>query len=108
MFVLGNFFQALAVIVDSILTVYWWFVVAAVVVSWVGVDPFNPFVSFLRRATEPLFYRIRSALPLVFGGVDFTPLVVLLAIQFLRIFLVQTLFDASAGLGGQSRGGILP
>lgn len=108
MFVVGNFLQALAVILNGLLTVYWWVVVAAVVVSWVGADPYNPIVNFLRRATEPLFYKVRSVLPLVFGGIDFTPLVVMLGIEFLRIFLVQSLFDASAGLGGQSRSGILP
>lgn len=108
MFVVENFLQALAVILNGLLTVYWWVVVAAVVVSWVGADPYNPIVNFLRRATEPVFYRIRSAVPLVFGGIDFTPLVVLLGIEFLRLFLVRTLFDASAGLGGQASSEFLP
>jgi YggT family protein len=107
MFVFGNFLQAVAGVLDAVLNIYWWIVIASVVVSWVGADPFNPIIRFLRSATEPIFYRLRAMLPLVFGGIDFAPLVVLLLIQFLRIFLVRTLYDASVGLGGQMRTGFL-
>jgi len=107
MFVLGNLLQAFGAILDAALSIYWWLIIASVVVSWVGADPYNPIIRFLRSATEPVFYRIRRALPLVFGGMDFTPIVVLLGIEFVRIFLVQSLYQAAAGLGGQDRLGFL-
>jgi YggT family protein len=107
MFVMGNFLQAVAAVLDALLNLYWWLIIGSVVVSWIGADPYNPIIRFLRGATEPVFYQIRTRLPMVFGGMDFTPIVVLLAIQFLRIFLVQSLYQAADGLGGQDRLGFL-
>ncbi len=104
---MGNFLQAVAAILDAALNLYWWLIVGSVVVSWIGADPYNPIVRFLRNVTEPVFYRVRAMIPMVFGGMDFTPIVVLLAIQFLRIFLVQSLYQGAAGLGGQDRLGFL-
>ena len=107
MFVMGNFLQAVAAVLDALLNLYWWLIIGSVVVSWIGADPYNQIIRFLRGATEPVFYQIRTRLPMVFGGMDFTPIVVLLAIQFLRIFLVQSLYQAADGLGGQDRLGFL-
>lgn len=101
MFVLSNFLRATAVVVNSVLTIYWWVIIASAVLSWVNPDPYNPIVRFLRSATEPVFYRVRRVLPLAFGGVDFTPIVVLLAITFLQYFLVNTLVEAAQSLDGR-------
>jgi YggT family protein len=100
-FVLTNFLLALAEIVNAVLGIYWWIVVASAVLSWVNPDPYNPVVRFLRAVTEPVMYRIRRVVPLIFGGIDFTPLVVLLLIQFLQMFLVPTLRQLAVRLGGQ-------
>src|SRR5262249_43347827 len=88
MVVLSNFLVAVAVGVNAVLDIYWWIIVASAVLSWVNPDPYNPIVRFLRSATEPLYYRVRRVVPLYFGGVDFTPLVILLLITFLKQFLV--------------------
>lgn len=101
MFVLTNFLLAVAEIIGAILSIYWWIVVASAVLSWVNPDPYNPIVRFLRSATEPVMARVRRVLPLIFGGIDFTPLVVLLLIQFLQIFLVPTLRQLALRMGGQ-------
>src|SRR5262245_25245791 len=100
MFVLSNFLVATAVLVDTVLNIYWWIIIASAILSWVNPDPYNPIVRFLRSATEPVMYRVRRVLPLAFGGVDFTPLVLLLAVQFLRMFLVPTIFQLAAQVGG--------
>ncbi|MFN8602923.1 MAG: YggT family protein [Candidatus Binatia bacterium] len=100
MFVLSNFLVATAVVVNAILNIYWWIIIASAVLSWVNPDPYNPIVRFLRSATEPVMYRVRRVLPLAFGGVDFTPIVVLLAITFLQVFLVKTLYQLAASIGG--------
>jgi YggT family protein len=99
MFVLSNFLVALAVVVNAVLNIYWWIIIASAVLSWVNPDPYNPIVRFLRSATEPVFYRVRRVLPLSFGGVDFTPIVVLLFITFLQVFLVKTLYQLAGNLG---------
>ena len=92
MFVLGNFIAAVARIIDIALTAYMWIIVIRAVLSWVNPDPYNPIVRFLYRATEPVLYRVRRILPDM-GGLDLSPLVVLLAIFFLQNFLVASLFD---------------
>jgi YggT family protein len=100
MFVLSNFLVAMAVVVNAVLNIYWWIVVASAVLSWVNPDPYNPIVRFLRSATEPVMYRVRRVIPLFFGGIDFTPIVVLLLITFLQAFLVPTLYQMARSVGG--------
>jgi len=61
-------------------------VLAAVVVSWTNVPREHPAVRFLDRLTEPLLGPIRKILPPM-GGVDFSPLVLLIALRLLtRLF----------------------
>jgi YggT family protein len=98
--IIGNFFGAVAFLVNTVLKLYFWVIIIAAVLSWVRPDPYNPIVRFLTAITEPVFYRVRRWLPfLVFGGVDLTPVVVLLAVEFLRMFLVPTLY----GFAGPAR-----
>lgn len=61
-------------------------VLAAVVVSWIRLDRRNPFVAFIESLTEPLLGPIRQALPPM-GGLDFSPMVLLIALQILRSLL---------------------
>ena len=98
MIILSNFLKALAGVLETVLTIYFWIVVAGAILSWVNPDPYNPIVRFLRQATEPVYYRIRRVLPINMGGIDFTPLIVLLAIQFLQVFLVNTLYQIAIGM----------
>ncbi len=90
--IVGLFFRAVAHILDTVLMLYFWVVIISALLSWVRPDPYNPIVRFLMAVTEPVYYRIRRFAPfLVIGGFDLTPIVVLLAIQFLRSFLVPAL-----------------
>ena len=98
MFVLANFLDALAQVLYFLLEAYMWIVVARAVISWVNPDPHNPIVRFLYSATEPVLYRLRRALPLYAGGIDFSPILVFVAIIFLQRFLVQTLYDMARSL----------
>jgi YggT family protein len=91
MFVLANLLQALALVIDYGLQIYSWIVIARVVISWVNADPYNPIVRAIYSLTEPVLYRIRQALPVFAGGIDFSPIVVFMGILFLQSFLVQTL-----------------
>lgn len=91
MLVLANFLEAVAVVLDYGLTLYMWIVIAGAVLSWVNPDPYNPIVRFINTATEPVLYQIRKRLPVHFGGIDISPVVVLMAIIFLQTFVVNTL-----------------
>ena len=91
MFIIANFFEAVAVVLNYALTFYMWIVIAGAVLSWVSPDPNNPIVRFINRATEPAFYQIRKRLPVNLGGIDISPIVVILAIYFLQVFVVGSL-----------------
>lgn len=97
MFILANFIKATAVVLDMALTLYLFVVIARAVLSWVNPDPYNAIVRFIHNATEPVLYRVRSKIPYL-GGIDLSPLVVIAAIYFLRIFLVDSLYHLARGM----------
>ena len=97
MFIVANFIVAVAKMIDIILTLYMWFIIARAVISWVNADPYNPIVRFLISATEPVLYPIRRRLPM-FGGIDFSPIIVILCIIFIQSFLVQSLIQLASRL----------
>jgi YggT family protein len=96
MFAFGYFLMAIAKVLDYVLILFMWIVIARAILSWVSPDPFNPIVRFLHNVTEPILYPIRTKLPLSFGGLDLSPIVVFLGIIFLRTFVVSTLLRMSA------------
>jgi YggT family protein len=96
MFIIGNFLKAVAIVLHYVLTFYMWIIIARAVLSWVNPDPYNPIVRFIHNVTEPVLYRIRTRIPVNFGGIDFSPIVVILAVVFLQNFLVNSLIRLSA------------
>jgi YggT family protein len=76
-----------------------WIIIARAILSWVSPDPYNPIVRFLYSATEPVLYAVRRRLPISFGGIDFSPLIVILVIMFLDNFLVPSLTGLALRLG---------
>jgi YggT family protein len=98
MFVFSNFLIAIARILDIGLSLYMYIIIARALISWVNPDPYNPIVRFLNSVTEPVLYPIRRKLPARFGGMDFSPVVVILAIIFIQSFVVQSLVEMAAGL----------
>ncbi len=99
MFALRNLIEALAYILNLALTIYMWVIIARAILSWVNPDPYNPIVRFLYNITEPVLGWVRRRVPVIFGGLDLSPLLILLAIVFLQRFLVSTLFDLAQRLG---------
>lgn len=99
MFVVNNFMMAVAQLIDFVLTAYMWIIIGRAVISWVNADPSNPIVRFLYEATEPVLSRIRRYVPLSFGGMDFAPMILILAIMFIQSFVVQTLKQIAVGMG---------
>jgi len=98
MYVIGYLFMAIAKILDIVLLIFMWIVIGRAVLSWVSPDPFNPIVRFINNVTEPVLYRIRALIPVNFGGMDFSPIIVLLGVMFLRSFVVNSLMRLSANL----------
>jgi YggT family protein len=70
-------------LVAALIDLYSLVVLAAVVMSWVRMDRRHPLVKIVYSLTEPVLAPIRRALPLV-RGLDFSPLVLLIALRVLR------------------------
>jgi YggT family protein len=97
MFVAGNFVLALARLLEIAITAYIWIIIARALLSWVNPDPYNAIVRFLYRVTEPVLRPVRHRLP-VMGGLDLSPLVVILVLYFVDAFLVSSLRDLALSL----------
>ncbi len=94
MFVLSNFLIAAAGVLSMAISIYWWVIIARAILTWVNPDPYNPIVRFLYNVTEPVLYRVRRTIPIsMAGGIDFSPVIVLLGLYFLDAFLVRSLRD---------------
>jgi YggT family protein len=91
MLVFRNLLVAVATVLDYVLVFFMFITIARAVLSWVSPDPYNPIVRFIHNVTEPVLYQIRKRLPMMYGGIDFSPIIVILIIIFLRIFLVDSL-----------------
>ncbi len=98
MIILSNFLIAIAKVMDIVLTIFMWIVIARAVLSWVSPDPYNPIVRFIHQVTEPVLYQIRRRIPVSFGGIDFSPIIVFLAIIFLQRFVVSSLLQMAQTL----------
>ena len=70
-------------LIVTLIDLYSLVVLVAVVLSWVGLDRRNPLVSVVDSLTQPVLGPIRRALPPM-GGLDFSPLVLLLVLQVLK------------------------
>lgn len=79
-------------LVSWLLDIYSWIIIAAALISWVSPDPYNPVVQFLRRATEPVLRPIRRLLSPYQAGLDFSPLIAILIIQFVERVILPSLF----------------
>jgi YggT family protein len=92
MFILANFLNALAYILELSINAYMYIIIARAIISWVNPDPFNPIVRFLYKSTDPVLNRVRKFLPNL-GGLDISPIIIILIIIFLQKFVVNSIFE---------------
>ncbi len=97
MFVFRQLLLAVSELVYYALQLYMWVIIIRALISWVNPDPWNPIVRILYQVTEPVLRPIRRMLPPT--GIDFSPVIVILAIYFLQAFLVPVLREAAFRLG---------
>ncbi len=92
---------SLAVLIDKVIDIYTWIVIAGAIMSWLVafgvVNVSNKFirmvVDILYRLTEPVLRPIRSILPNL-GGVDISPVILLLGLFFVRRLLWEYVWPA--------------
>ena len=95
MFIAAHVLEGLAYVLDTVLTLYMWIIIARAVISWVNPDPYNWIVQILIRATDPVLFAIRRRLG--YGmGIDFSPIIAILVIIFLQYAVVRSMFEMAA------------
>ena len=99
MFIISFFIAALARLLDMALVAFMILIFARAVISWVSPDPYNPIVRFLYRVTEPVLRPVRERLGGFQVGLDFSPMIVILVLYFLKEFLVPVLFRIATEIG---------
>jgi len=73
--------------INLIIGLYIWVVIIAALITWVQPNPYNPIVRFLWNVTEPVYRFIRKYIPTTFGGFDISPIILILALEFLQILI---------------------
>jgi YggT family protein len=87
-------------VLNLLLDVLWWIIIGQVILGWLfafnvlntSSSGLRKFVEALDRITAPLYRPIRRILP-DFGGIDFSPLIVLILIQVIQILLAGVATD---------------
>lgn len=98
MFIFGELFSALAILVNGICQILYWLLFARIIISWLPVDPYHSIVQFLVQVTEPLLAPFRR-LPLRLGMLDLTPLLAFFLLFFVQRVLVRILLTAAYQFG---------
>ncbi|NLJ75401.1 MAG: YggT family protein [Firmicutes bacterium] len=76
--------MTLIIIVDRLFEIYWWMLVIRFFLSWIpNVNYGHPIVQFLFKVTDPIVRPFQGILP-IYGGLDFSPLLVFLVLRFVR------------------------
>ena len=99
MFILTELINSLVLLTNLVCKIFTLLITVRIILSWFGVDPytsFNELAMILFRITEPILATFRR-LPLQFVGIDFSPIVAFLAIQFANHVIVHGLLTL-AGL----------
>ena len=82
---------AIVQLLHSLISLYIWVVIIGAVLSFIQLDPRNPIVEVLNRLTQPVFYFVRQKMPfVVFSGIDLSPIVIVLGLQFIDTLLMRS------------------
>jgi YggT family protein len=99
---MGGFVVPVIRVILALLDLYWWIIIISAIMSWLMAfnvintynRPVAMLVDVLYRLTEPVLRPIRNFLP-NFGGIDVSPIIVLLIIWFVQMELAQLMFQVA-------------
>ena len=97
MFIIGNLLGAIASILDFFIQLYMLLILVRVILSWVTLNPDNPFIQFTYRITEPPLAYIRQFIPDL-GGLDISPIILLAGLYFIQNFIINSLYQMALNL----------
>lgn len=95
----GLFVTAIAELLSTLLTLYFITILIEVILSWIGPGTYNPFVILVHQLNAPLLTPARRMIPSM-GGFDFSPFVIVIVLQLLRILVVGPISDIGRSLTG--------
>jgi len=89
---MSAFIYSIAQLIHTVITIYIWIVIISALLSFVRPDPSNPIVQTLYRLTDPVYQWLRQKMPfLIISGIDLSPLVIILGLQFIDTFMMRAL-----------------
>lgn len=92
--IINNFLWAFAQLFHTLIQIYIIIIIIRSVISWMGHIPPNRFIMILRRLTDPVFRLVHRHLPfLVVGGIDISPIVIVVVLYFIDNFFTGLLLD---------------
>jgi len=94
----GLFVQSIAELLGLLINVFIGAILIQVILSWVAPGSYNPVIGLVHRIAEPLLAPARRILPPM-SGIDFSPLVVLIVLQLLKILVVAPIASFGIHLG---------
>lgn len=102
MLLFSNALQGIAVVFGSVLDLYVWVILIAVLLTWLPphlrmqYPMLGSIAQALNRLTEPVFYWVRRRMPFTYtSGMDFSPIVVILAIELTNRILIKSIIEYS-------------
>jgi len=98
--IIGSLLKAVGTFIHIGLMIYMWCIIIRAIISWLSPDPHNPAVQLLYKITDPVFNRVRQLIPLDFGGLDFSPIIVIFIIFFIDEVSMNLFTGLSASLMG--------
>lgn len=98
MFILGELFRSLALLVSLVFNIVYFILVIRIILSWVNPDPYNEIVKIIYRISDPILAPFRR-LPLQIGGMDLSPIVAFLVLSVVKSFVVNILYQIAYRLG---------
>jgi YggT family protein len=87
-----DIFQGIGGIFISLINIYIWVIIIAALLSFVNPDPYNPIVQFLYKITNPAYSFVRRFIRTDLNGLDFAPLIIIIALQILIVVLNTLLY----------------
>lgn len=88
---IGNFFHALAWLLNMVINALLLVIIVNVIMSWVQPHRSHPLLQLVEKVSDAVCNPVRRLFPTAFGGFDFAPLIVMIALEFIQRWLVPTL-----------------
>ncbi len=92
MILIGNFLRAIGAVGNLIANIYIFLLVIAAFISWFVSFPVHPIVRILYEITDPPLRWVRRRIPSVYGGIDFSPIIVIIIIYIIKFTIFDTLY----------------